>query len=104
MVAAALQDAGRVKVVGEHTEGLADVRVVHSLRQGDGISLVVAHLLRRRGEKISGSGVIPDVSLGAPQPEPAVTLPDVPCPELKSVTRVGDDPAVALATKLLSSP
>ena len=104
VVAAALQDAGRARVVGEHTEGLADVRVVYSLKAGDGMSLVVAHLLRPRGERITGNGITPDVSLATVQPETSATLPDLPCAGLKSVTKVGADPAVVLATSLLSAP
>jgi carboxyl-terminal processing protease len=104
VIAAALQDAGRARVVGDHTEGLADIRLVYSLKAGDGMSLVVAHMLRPRGERISGNGITPDVLLATVQPEALATLPDLPCAGLKSVTKVGADPAVVLAARLLSAP
>ena len=104
LVAAALQDAGRARIVGERTAGLADIRVVYSFPTGDGMSLVIAHMLRPGGGKISGNGVTPDVLLSPVQPEDSASLSDVPCPGLKSVTKVGADPAVVQGAKLLSTP
>lgn len=103
-LAAALQDAGRAKVVGDRTAGLAEVRSVFAFKEGDAMSLVIGRLLRRSGERLTGNGVVPDVSLGSTRTMDQVSLPDQSCPGLTSVTKVGADPAVVLATRLLDSP
>jgi carboxyl-terminal processing protease len=60
VVAAALADAGRAKLVGEHTFGRAAVSKTVPLPEG-GLVLTVAKFMSPKGASIHGSGIAPSV-------------------------------------------
>lgn len=63
LVAAALRDAGRARLVGAHTFGKASVQSFFNLpeRPGDTVKLTTAHYYTPKGELIHGRGIKPDV-------------------------------------------
>jgi len=66
IVAGALQDAGRAKIVGEKTFGKGTVQQVLQFTDGSSLKMTVAEWLTPSGRKIDGLGVTPDfvVELG----------------------------------------
>ena len=60
IVAAALQEYGRARVVGEQTFGKGTVQEVLEFTDGSGIKLTIAEWFTPKGNKIDGSGVNPD--------------------------------------------
>jgi carboxyl-terminal processing protease len=60
VVAAALLDAGRAKLVGEHTFGRAAVSKTVPLPEG-GLVLTVAKYMSPKGTSIHGQGIAPSV-------------------------------------------
>lgn len=60
IVAAALQEYGRARVVGEQTFGKGTVQEVLEFSDGSGIKLTIAEWFTPKGRKIDGSGVKPD--------------------------------------------
>ena len=61
IVAAAVQDRGRGRVVGTKTFGKGTVQVVRSLPSGAGMKFTIAEYLTPSGASIEGVGVAPDV-------------------------------------------
>ncbi|HZC18127.1 MAG TPA: S41 family peptidase, partial [Rubrobacteraceae bacterium] len=61
IVAGALRDNGRAKLVGETTFGAGTVLIEHTLSDGSAILLAVAEWLTPNGDFIRGSGIEPDV-------------------------------------------
>ncbi len=61
IVAGALRDNDRAKVVGETTFGTGTVLIEHTLSDGSAILLAVAEWLTPNGDFIRGSGIEPDV-------------------------------------------
>jgi carboxyl-terminal processing protease len=61
IVAAALQDHGRARIVGETTYGKGSVQTVMPLGEGSAIKLTTSRYLTPSGRSINGSGVEPDV-------------------------------------------
>jgi carboxyl-terminal processing protease len=68
IVAAALLDAGRAKLVGEHTFGRASVSKTVALPEG-GLVLTVAKYLSPKGTSIHGEGLAPSVPVAAQREE-----------------------------------
>jgi carboxyl-terminal processing protease len=79
IVAAALLDAGRAKLVGEHTFGRASVSKTVALPEG-GLVLTVAKYMSPKGTSIHGEGLPPSVPVAAKREEdedlPAGAKPD----------------------------
>ena len=69
VVAAALVDAGRAKLVGEHTFGRAAIQKTLPLPEG-GLVLTVAKFMSPKGTSIHGQGLVPSVPI-APDEEEA---------------------------------
>jgi len=71
IVAAALRDNGRAKLVGEPTFGKASVQTVveNPTMPGTAIKLTVARYYTPNGELIEGKGVPPDVEVKLPEEE-----------------------------------
>lgn len=68
IVAAALLDAGRAKLVGEHTFGRASVSKTVALPEG-GLVLTVAKYMSPKGTSIHGVGLPPSVPVAAEREE-----------------------------------
>ncbi|MBE0416569.1 MAG: S41 family peptidase [Coriobacteriia bacterium] len=63
VLAGALQDYGRAKLVGEKTFGKGSVQTVEQLSWGGGVKFTIAHYLTPQGRVIDGVGLDPDVVL-----------------------------------------
>jgi carboxyl-terminal processing protease len=63
ILAGALRDYGRAKLVGETTFGTGTVLIEHTLSDGSAILLAVAEWLTPNGDFIRGSGIEPDVEV-----------------------------------------
>ena len=63
LFAAGLQQVGRARVFGQPSAGMALPSIVESLPNGDRIQFAVADLLGPAGERIEGTGVVPDTPI-----------------------------------------
>ncbi|MCL2933328.1 MAG: S41 family peptidase [Trichodesmium sp. MAG_R03] len=63
ILAGALKDNDRAIVIGDQTFGKALVQSVHSLSDGSGLSVTIAHYYTPKGTDISKKGVTPNVVL-----------------------------------------
>ena len=63
----ALSDNNRAVVVGRQTFGKALVQAVHSLSDGSGLAVTVAHYYTPDGTDISQRGITPDISVAVTQ-------------------------------------
>jgi carboxyl-terminal processing protease len=63
ILAGALKDNGRATIMGDKTFGKALVQQVHSLSDGSGLAVTIAHYYTPSGTDISKKGVTPDVEL-----------------------------------------
>jgi carboxyl-terminal processing protease len=61
IVAGALQDHGRARIVGETTYGKGSVQTVMPLGEGTAIKLTTSRYLTPSGRSINGSGIEPDI-------------------------------------------
>jgi len=59
----ALKDNGRATVVGSQTFGKALVQSVHSLSDGSGLAVTIAHYYTPAGTDISQKGITPDIKI-----------------------------------------
>jgi carboxyl-terminal processing protease len=59
----ALKDNGRATVVGSQTFGKALVQSVHSLSDGSGLAVTIAHYYTPKGTDISQKGITPDIKV-----------------------------------------
>jgi len=100
IVAAALLDAGRAKLVGEHTFGRASVSKAVALPEG-GLVLTVAKYVSPKGTSIHGEGLVPSVPVAAEREEDedlpeGTTKPDRILEKALEVVK-GDAPAAKAA-------
>ena len=61
IVAGALQDHHRARIVGETTYGKGSVQTVMPLGEGTAIKLTTSRYLTPAGRSINGSGIEPDI-------------------------------------------
>ncbi len=64
ILAGAMKDNGRAKIIGTKTFGKALVQSVHPLSDGSGVSVTIAHYYTPNGTDISHKGITPDVEVG----------------------------------------
>ena len=64
VVAGALQDHGRARIVGARTFGKGAVNLLRDLESGAGLNLTIARWLTPDGRTIEGRGIEPDVRAG----------------------------------------
>ena len=65
IVAGALQDHRRARIVGERTYGKGSVQTVVPLGEGNAIKLTTSRYLTPSGRSINGTGIDPDVVVHA---------------------------------------
>ncbi len=70
ILAGALQDYKRAKIVGVKSFGKGSVQMPQDFTDGSGIHITVAHWLRPNGEWIDKIGIIPNVEVIAQKPDP----------------------------------
>ena len=63
MLAGALQDHGRAKLIGSTTFGKGSVQLIHMLEDGSALHLTTARWLTPLGRPIEGVGLTPDIAL-----------------------------------------
>ncbi len=63
IVAGALQDLRRAKIIGNTSYGKGSVQTLIELPDGDAVKLTVAHYYTPLGRLIDGKGVVPDVEI-----------------------------------------
>ena len=80
VLAGALLDNRRARIVGSRTFGKGSVQTVLPLDNGDSVKLTTARYYTPSGRSIQASGIVPDLEL---QPDPALVQRDVP-PSLAS--------------------
>jgi carboxyl-terminal processing protease len=68
IVAGALQDHGRARIVGETTYGKGSVQTVMPLGEGSAIKLTTSRYLTPSGRSISGTGIKPDIVIESEDP------------------------------------
>jgi len=68
IVAGALQDHGRARIVGTTSFGKGSVQTVSPLRDGGALRLTTARYYTPNGRMIHGTGIVPDVEVAAPDP------------------------------------
>lgn len=68
IVAGALQDHGRARIVGETTYGKGSVQTVMPLGEGSAIKLTTSRYLTPSGRSINGSGIDPDIVVHSDNP------------------------------------
>ncbi|MCK4648578.1 S41 family peptidase, partial [bacterium] len=66
IVAGAIQDYGRGKIIGEKSFGKGTVQSVLALEDGSGLRLTTAHYLTPKGRNIDEKGIEPDIKVKLP--------------------------------------
>lgn len=69
ILAAALHDHGRARLVGSATYGKGTVQTFYDLDDGSGLKLTTARYVTPNGNSLESKGIIPDVAVGAFTPE-----------------------------------
>ncbi|TZF89773.1 S41 family peptidase [Cognatilysobacter lacus] len=96
VLAGALKDDGRARIVGSRTFGKGSVQTVLPLDNGDSVKLTTARYFTPSGKSIQALGIVPDVAFAAPKdPDARPGLSEASLPghlqgEAGDVTRAGD--------------
>ena len=72
ILAAALRDHGRAKLVGQPTYGKGTVQTFYDLEDGAGLKLTTARYYTPKGNSLESKGLVPDVRVDAFAPEEIV--------------------------------
>ncbi|GAB2509829.1 S41 family peptidase [Lysobacter humi (ex Lee et al. 2017)] len=81
VLAGALKDNGRARIVGSRTFGKGSVQTVLPLDNGDSVKLTTARYFTPSGKSIQALGIVPDVAFAAPKsdaPRPGLTEASLP--------------------------
>jgi carboxyl-terminal processing protease len=68
VLAGALRDNGRVRIIGSRTFGKGSVQTVLPLDNGDSVKLTTARYFTPSGKSIQATGIVPDVMLKPDEP------------------------------------
>ncbi len=71
VLAGALKDNGRARIVGSRTFGKGSVQTVLPLDNGDSVKLTTARYFTPSGKSIQALGIVPDVAFEAPKSDEA---------------------------------
>jgi carboxyl-terminal processing protease len=102
ILAAALRDHGRAKLVGLPTYGKGTVQTFYDLDDGAGLKLTTARYLTPSGNFLESKGLNPDVTVDAFAPEEIVAGPGAGSGTDATIDETGedDDPQLAAAIKI----
>lgn len=99
ILAGALQDTKRAKLVGTKTFGKGLVQTVHALEGGAGVAITTNKYLTAGGHDINKKGIVPDVIVEFPQPAKTDKPEDLPT--LDEMMDQGKDTQLEKAKELL---
>jgi carboxyl-terminal processing protease len=103
ILAAALRDHGRAKLIGLPTYGKGTVQTFYDLDDGAGLKLTTARYLTPKGNFLESKGLTPDVRIDAFAPEEIVAGPGAGSGSDATINETGaddDDPQLAAAIKM----
>ena len=101
ILAAALHDHGRAKLVGTKTYGKGTVQTFYDLDDGSGLKLTTARYLTPKGNSLESKGIIPDVIIDSFAPEEIVGGGGAGSGNGATIKEAGtDDPQLAAAVQL----
>lgn len=102
ILAAALRDHGRAKLIGLPTYGKGTVQTFYDLDDGAGLKLTTARYLTPKGNFLESKGLVPDVRVDAFAPEEIVAGPGAGSGTDATIIDTGDDddPQLAAAIKM----
>ncbi len=102
ILAAALRDHGRAKLIGLPTYGKGTVQTFYDLDSGAGMKLTTARYLTPKGNFLESKGLTPDVRIDAFAPEEIVAGPGASSGTDATITETGedDDPQLAAAIQM----
>ena len=101
ILAAALRDHGRAKLVGTKTYGKGTVQTFYDLDDGSGLKLTTARYLTPKGNSLESKGIMPDVIIDAFAPEEIVGGGGAGSGNGATIKDTGpDDPQLSTAVQL----
>ena len=101
ILAAALHDRGRAKLVGLPTYGKGTVQTFYDLDDGSGLKLTTARYHTPKGNSLESKGIIPDVKVDAFAPDEIVAGGGAGSGSGATMNGTGtDDPQLAAAVQL----
>jgi carboxyl-terminal processing protease len=102
ILAAALRDHGRAKLIGLPTYGKGTVQTFYDLDDGAGLKLTTARYLTPNGNFLESKGLTPDLRIDAFAPEEIVAGPGAGSGSDATINVTGedDDPQLAAAIKM----
>ena len=102
ILAAALRDHGRAKLIGLPTYGKGTVQTFYDLDDGAGLKLTTARYLTPKGNFLESKGLTPDVRIEAFAPEEIVAGPGAGSGTDATINSTGedDDPQLAAAIQM----
>jgi carboxyl-terminal processing protease len=107
ILAAALRDNGRAKLVGEPTYGKGTVQTFYDLADGAGLKLTTARYYTPKGNSLESKGLVPDVKVSSFTPEEIVVggkggndSGSGAGPGVDATIDESDDPQLAAAVKI----